>query len=66
MGWSQCLRDLVTKLETPQFALHFDIYIGLLCAVNTVGMFFLEKCGKLFPGGYSPIWELPHGWIWLD
>ena len=25
MGWSQCLRDLVTKLETPQFALYFDI-----------------------------------------
>ena len=26
MGWSQCLRDLVTKLETPQFALYFDIF----------------------------------------
>ena len=25
MGWSQCLRDLVRKLETPQFALYFDI-----------------------------------------
>ena len=25
MGWYQCLRDLVTQLETPQFALYFDI-----------------------------------------
>ena len=31
MGWYQCLRDLVTKLDTPQFALYFDI----LCALST-------------------------------
>ena len=42
MGWSQCLRDLVTKLETPQFAPYFDILdfdiFGTTAQVDMAGL----------------------------